>query len=368
MNAAPIGRDEVLARFGEHDLRALTLELAHGGTLVVSERGGRLLPFFADQRSALWLSPALADAERFAAFLDRDDWNLGGERIWIAPEIQFTVRDRRDFWGSYALPKAMDPGTWTLESLGERGCALRQELELRAHNLATGVKRLAVERRVRAVPDPLERARSDLGDLSEVAFHGFEHDVVLRDLGPTEIGAQAWNLIQLEPGGVVVLPTVAPAQQRDYFEPVGERQRLGPDCVELSITGEHRYKVGYRARHHLGRLAYARRLDSRAACLIVRSFFNNPSSRYLEEPADRPGEHGDSVHVYNDDGNAGGFGEIECYGQALGGRSGRTSSADTTVLWIYAGPVGAIADVARALLGEVAARRVATRLGASSRG
>ena len=364
MSAPSVGHDELLARLGEHEVPTVTLELAHGGALVISQRGGRLLPFLADGSSVLWLSPALSDAEQFAAFNRRDDWNLGGERLWIAPEIQFTIRDRRDFWGSYALPPAMDPGGWGLEALGERGCALRQELELEAFNLASGVKRLAVERRIRAVPDPLQGERGGGSAFDEVAYHGYEHDVMLRDLAPNDIGAQAWNLIQLEPGGVVLLPTILPAQQRDYFEPVGAQQRLEPDLVELLITGRHRYKVGYRATNHLGRIAYARLLEPSRACLIVRSFFNDPSSRYLEEPADRPGEHGDSIHVYNDDGNSGGFGEIECYGRALGAPGGRTTSADTTVLWIYAGPLAAIVEVARQLLGEVAARRVQARLAA----
>ena len=364
MNAAgPIRIDDVEARFEEQGLASTRLELQGGNRLLVSERGGRLLPFTAGGESLLWLSPALRERERFDAFVRRGDWNLGGERIWIGPEIQFTIRDRRDFWGSYALSGAMDPGSWSLASQDGDGCTLAQELELDAYNLASGTKRLALERQVRSTPDPLRLGANAADALAGVSYLGYEHDVLVRDLEPNAIGAQAWNLIQLEPGGSVVMPTIGRARHRDYMEPVGTRQRVEADHVVLSITGEHRYKVGYAAVHHLGRLAYVRALDASRACLIVRSFFNNPSSHYLEEVPERPGENGDSVHVYNDDGNAGGFGEIECYGQALGGRGGRTSSRDTAVFWAYLGPSAAITTVARLLLGAAPSASVARCLG-----
>ena len=354
----PIRIDEVEARLREQGLAYAELDLQGGGRLLVCERGGRLMPFTADGESVLWLSPALRDRDRFDAFVRRDDWNLGGERIWIGPEIQFTIRDRRDFWGSYALSGAMDPGSWELARHDGMGCTLSQRLELDAHNLATGTKRLAVERQVRIAADPLRLADA-AGALAGVSYHGYEHDVVVRDLEPNAIGAQAWNLIQLEPGGSVVMPTIGRALHRDYMEPVGARQRVEAEHVVLSITGEHRFKVGYAALQHLGRLAYVRALDASRACLVVRSFFNNPSSHYLEEPPDRAGVNGDSVHVYNDDGNAGGFGEIECYGQALGSPGGREASCDTAVLWVYLGSFAAITTVARLLLGGASSASVA---------
>ena len=359
-----IGIDDVTNRLSEHGLAYLELDLPSGGRLLVSQRGGRLMPFLPSGESVLWLSPALGDSEAFAAFLRRDDWNLGGERLWIAPEIQFTIRDRRDFWGSYALSPAMDPGDWTLEAAdGGRACVLRQEAELPAYNLASGRKRLAVERHVRPALDPLRARGAVAGTVEGVTFHGYENDIVLRELEPNDIGAQAWSLIQLNPGGWVHLPTLSSVTPREYFEPVRAEHRWSvPDALELSITGAHRYKVGVDARQHLGRVAYLRPLDATRACLIVRSFFNNPSSDYLEEPADRPGVSGDSIHVYNDDGNAGGFGEIECYGQALGGEGRRTTAADTTALWIYHGHPAAITEVAQRLLGERVAQRAAARL------
>ena len=85
-----------------------------------------------------------------------------------------------------------------------------------------------------------------------------------------------------------------------------------------------------RSTHLTGRVGFFKRLPGGRAELVVRNFFNDPSSEYLEEPAAKPGCRGLSVHVYNDGGVFGGFGELECNGRTIGGaagRKGRTISA-----------------------------------------
>ena len=56
-------------------------------------------------------------------------------------------------------------------------------------------------------------------------------------------------------------------------------------------------------------------------------------------------------HVYNDDGGLGRFGELECNGQTIGGSTGRSSSTDQMLLWIYVGDMTAIKEIALHLLG-----------------
>ena len=72
------------------------------------------------------------------------DWNIGGDRIWIAPEIQYNCHDRTDFWGTLDLPQQMDPGDYTLEQLGGDAWRVAQEVSLEAYNLNTGSKILHV--------------------------------------------------------------------------------------------------------------------------------------------------------------------------------------------------------------------------------
>lgn len=347
-------RAALAARLAGNGLRYGVLELHGGASALVLERGGRVLGPFLDAQAGplFWLSPAVSDAAAFARFLAAGEWNAGGDRIWIAPEIQYSVADRRDFWGTIALPPQMDPGTWTLDQPEAGVWRLRQSLTLAAHNLATGEKTLTVDRLLRAVPDPLAATRDHGALLDGVAYAGYEQEVTLCEAQRDAILSQTWNVVQLPPGGRVLVPTAPDAEVTDYMEPVDkEHLARGPRWLSFRITGQSRYKAGVRAAHHFGRLAYLHPGENGRAWLAVRSFFNNPSRPYAEEPPDRPGARGDSIHVYNDGGAFGGFGEMECHGQTIGGATGVSASTDTLSLWVYAGPPERIAAVARALLG-----------------
>ena len=138
----------------------------------------------------------------------------------------------------------------------------------------------------------------------------------------------------------------------DFYEPIDEKlQTLFPDHIRLRITGDRQYKVGYAAAHVLGRMGYYNQLGDDLAYLVVRNFFNNPSLTYAEEPADAPGTRGHSIHVYNDDGNLGGFGEMECNAQTIGGETGRSTSNDQLVLWLYVGVPDRLKEIGLHLLG-----------------
>jgi hypothetical protein len=101
--------------------------------------------------------------------------------------------------------------------------------------------------------------------------------------------------------------------------------------------------------HHFIRY-YHFRSDGQAY-LLVRHFFNNPSAPYLEEPPQLPGVKGKSLHVYNDGGQFGGFGELEVNGQAIGGATGRSESTDQFVMWLFVGESKYLQEIARHLLG-----------------
>jgi hypothetical protein len=345
---------QLIERLQEQDLAYAELELGGDARLVITERGGRLFgPFLSpEEPGLLWTNSAFEDPQAFEAFLAAEEWNLGGERIWIAPEIQYTIRDRKDFWGSYALPREMDPGSYRLSRGDDGRRRLYQDLCLRAYNPARGEKRLHLERSIRAVPDPLRELPDYAALVEGVTYTGYEQAVSIFESHTDAIVSESWNLLQLNPGGVLLIPASPHVSPTDYFEPIDEaHQTIGEGHVRLRITGERRYKVGYKAAHLFGRLGYLNRLADGRAYLLVRAFFNNPSASYAEEPPHRPGCCGHSVHVYNDGGEFGGFGELECNGQAIGGGTGRSSSTDLFLLWAYVGTPGRIAAVTRHLLG-----------------
>ena len=330
------------------------LDLAEGYRLVIVERGGHALgPFDANGRSVLWLNPtAWESAHSMSRFVGDGQWNIGGERLWLAPEIRFTIRDRADIWGTYVLPSDMDPGRYQLEAAGKTA-SLTAEAALRYYNPADGDLHVRIERHYRASPNPL-RHLQQFAELSDgVVYTGFTHNATLTLLTGSDESAlvESWTLTQLVPDGTVVVPCAAGVEYEDYYEPIdGEHLRVTPQAALLALTGRRRYKVGLRSTHLTGRVGFFKRLPGGRAELVVRNFFNDPSSEYVEEPAAKPGCRGLSVHVYNDGGVFGGFGELECNGRTIGGAAGR-KGADDFGFWFFTGEEEGILAIAGVLLG-----------------
>ena len=333
------------------------LTLQNDVRLIISQRGARILgPFLSpDAESIFWLNQAFAQPDSFNTFLNSDDWgkwNLGGERIWIAPEVQYLVRDRADFWGTVRVPEQMDPGHYRLEQPEPSQCRLAQDLTLEAFNLAGGQKTLHVDTLIKQAEDPLRHLGNYHTLIDGLIFAGYEQAISLSEEKPDDIVSEIWNLVSLNPGGRLLIPASSHVEYIDYYEPIDDNyQSIHLNHLSLRITGDRQYKVGYKAAHIFGRLAYFNRLADDRAYLIVRNFFNNPASPYAEEPAHLPGRRGYSVHVYNDNGDMGGFGEMECNGQTIGGDTGRSATTDQFVLWLYVGAVDKIKQLVPHLLG-----------------
>jgi hypothetical protein len=325
------------------------LPLHDGMRALFTQRGARMLGLFPDGDGAnlLWTNAALTDVDAFRAFVSAGEWNLGGERCWIAPEIQFNVADRNDFWGTISVPPQMDPGHYRM-SIGDEAVRFEAEMMLMAHNLATGDKRLRVARVIRPAANPLPEADG-------VQFAGLAHTAALTELDDAPIVSEIWNLVQLPAGGTLVIPVIgAPRPTRYFGNPAPDTQTVVDGALQIALTGAQQYKVGYPAVSMTGRMGYWRMLADGRASLLVRSFFNDPANLYAEEPPDEPGRGGHSVHIYNDGGEfsaAERFGEMEASGHTLGSKTGLSSSVDTFHLWAYIGAAEALRPIARALSG-----------------
>ncbi|NOZ73147.1 MAG: hypothetical protein GXP38_14785 [Chloroflexi bacterium] len=345
---------QIIQRFQENELRYAVMPLQDDTFIIISERGGRVFgPFLSpDTESMFWVNEAFADAERFRDFLASGDWNMGGERVWIAPETQYLVRDRADFWGTIHIPEQMDPGVQFLSKVGEDCWKISQNMLLEAYNFAAGQKQLRLDKWFRMVEDPL-RNLAVYPELSQdVRFAGYQQTVHLSETRHDEIVSESWNLIQVRPGGQILIPTTSQPEYSNYFAPVDSHHlTFEPWGMRLQISGRKQYKVGVQAAQTFGRLAYFHQWRKEEAYLIVRNFFNNPSALYAEEPAAHPHNRGRSIHVYNDDGALGGFGEFEVNGQTIGGKSGRSETSDQFILWFYLGTPRQIKKIASFLLG-----------------
>jgi hypothetical protein len=344
---------QVIDRLRENGLRYAVLPLQNNIQIVISERSGRVLGPFLDEgsESIFWTRGAFGSPDDFAAFIDAGGADLGGERLWIAPEIQYHVQDRTNFRGTYQLPPEVDPGHYNLSQSGPQQWSLKQAITLQAYNIAAGPKHLQIERHFVPAPDPL-RSLSRYAELVDgVRFAGYEQTVTLAETQADNITSQSWILMQVNPGGELLIPFTAGVEVTDYYEPVDTLQTIRDRHVRLKITGQRRYKTGYKAASLTGRLGYTNRLSDGRAYLLVRNFFNNPSTLYNEEPADRPGFFGDSVHIYNDSGALGGFGELECAGQTIGGLSGKLRTTDAFLTWVYVGAPERLSAISEILLG-----------------
>ena len=344
---------QIVARLEENDLAYGVLPLQNGVSAIVSQRGGRVFgPFLSqDGGSVFWTNPVFAQPDTFQEFLQSGSWNLGGDRIWIAPEIQYSVQDRNDYWGSIVWPEQVDPGTYALEQPQPGQWRLSQNLTLQAFNLASGQKELELDRLIRPAQDPLRNLSAYQDLVDGVLFAGYEQVVSLSERKADDIVSEAWNLVQLNPGGLLLIPASPLLEFTDYYAPIADLHAIHSDHVRLQITGNHQYKVGYKAAHTFGRMGYFNHLDDGRAYLLVRNYFNNPSAYYAEEPDHSPGRRGHSIHVYNDGGDFGGFGEMECNLQTIGGSTGRSASTDQLLLWLYVGTEEQVKRIALHLLG-----------------
>lgn len=330
------------------------IALADDATLIVTQRGARVIGIFpsAASENLLWTNPAaFASPSNWQTFTGAGNWNLGGERIWIAPEIQYNVQDRADFWGTLRVPPTIDPAEYALVT-AENSAHLSAQMTLNAYNLAHGRQTLSIQRRIAPAMNPLP-------PMPDVHYCGYQQQVTLQvqDLSlPTEV----WNLVQVPAGGELIIPCGVNIEASDYFGSVPPDARAvhhdGVPHLRLQLDGKRQYKVGYQSRSVTGRMGYLRQTSEGHAALLVRAFFNNPSNPYAEEPPDAIGHGGHSIHVYNDGGEFGGdtsFGEMECTGTPLNVHNPlpNQTSHDTFVLWVYTGKTAAVHEVARRLLG-----------------
>jgi len=347
------------------DLAAVEARLAGAGVpferiavgssavVVVSSYGGRVYgPFFDGGRSENWLPDAFASQSAFAGLLDGGDWNVGGDRLWVGPEIAYMIPDRADYWGSYAMPASLDPGRHTLSRRGDEA-TLHRTVELESFTAPAGSARVELRLRIRPAAHPLRHLRGAETVSPDVDYGGYTTEVRLALESDAAHEAESWVLNQVRGGGVALVAGSPGLQVTDYYEPVGALLRPVVGGVAVGLTGADRFKIGFAAPHVTGRIGHLSRVDGDVdgdVVLFVRSSPVDASAEYSEEPDPSPGVRGDALHLYDDDGGLGGFAEIEARGTpVLGPRPEPVTDRFTS--WWFRGPVADVARIAQHLLG-----------------
>ncbi|MBB5755084.1 hypothetical protein [Prosthecomicrobium pneumaticum] len=279
-----------------------TLDLGSGATLLVSARGGRVFGPFAGDDDPLGWWP---EGEALRRTVLEGGWNLGGERIWLAPEALFNFTDPHRIVETYRVDPALDPARWRLE---RQGAALRLSLDARIA-LASGAATVGV--RIERTIAPLAALPADAG----VATAGYRQTVAVRQTAGPALPLVPWIIRQVAPGGVALLAASGPGVGMRIFGDPPETalaRRAGLRRVDLSGPGF--YKAAYH-RDAIGRgtIGYVR-AGGPSGDAVLYGPVQREASAYPEALPLDPAAVGQAASLFYDSGRFGAYGELELYG------------------------------------------------------
>lgn len=317
------------------------------GGLLITQRGARVLGVFLDgvADNLYWTNPAaVGDAGAAKAAVSSGEWNVGGDRVWLSPEIELHfLNPAQPHHTNYAVPADLDPGQYVADSIAKQGILFASEGG--ADNLVSGKPfQFTARRQITLCAPPV-----DPGGLSYV---GYELSSMLKVSRPDRPEAcyGLWQLLQIPPGGTIYIPTQGDPEPIDYFQTgvSGHVQRQS-GTIAFPVTGTEQHKLGLRPDHVRGLMGYYRRAGDQAT-LIVRQAAVFPGAIYADYPAHARERRDVALQFYNDGGDAGGFGELEYHSTAAVARNFYTVR-DVSRTWCFGGPADEIRDLARRLLG-----------------
>lgn len=322
-----------------------------GTTVLLLPYGGRVLGIYApgSEENFYWTHPALASQATAQAFYGSKDWhNSGGDRTWLAPEVDIFL-PKFPNTETYFQPRALDPGNYAVEE-SQAGVQLVNSLSLRLSRSGKEVA-LRIAKSVGPAPNPLRYEKNlNLQGLSYAGYTQFTtletRDASAKDV--PEVGL--WNLVQMPHGGELLIPTYSKAAPKIWFGHIAPEDLIAGDHLvryKMRARGEH--KLGVRAVATTGRVGYLYG-DGEHCTLIVRNFVVNPSGEYVDAPWKDTEDLGYSTQACNVNSALGSFSELEYHIPAIGGTTGRTRCDDAAQVWAFRGPADAVKTAARCLL------------------
>lgn len=321
-----------------------------GSRVLLLPHGGRVLGLFTGDTSEnfYWTNTALQSADAARRLFGGGSWqNSGGDRTWLAPEIDifFPQYPNLDM-STYRQPPALDPGQYVVDA--------RDGVQTLVNRLAVTLSRtgraieLEIAKWVGPADNPL-RHEPLWARCAGVAYAGYTQHTRLARLDEGDDRVGLWNLIQMPHGGELIVPTYTQSAPKIYMGAIdADDLRVTPRAVRyrMRATGEH--KIGVRAIDLTGRAAY-RYGDGDRASLIVRNFQVNPSGEYVDVPWTEERHFGFALQACNVHSQWGEFSELEYHVPAIG--AGVRAILDTSQVWAWRGPAAAIDRIADLLIG-----------------
>jgi len=330
------------------------LQTSDGTRLLLLPYGARVLGLFApeDEDNFFWTNPLLERSETAQALFGSDGWhNTGGDRTWIAPELDTFYTDAT--FGRYWQPRELDMSDYALEATSG-GCRLSREMTLHLARPDRDVRlRLTKWFGPAANPTRDQRHLASVGSL--VQYAGYTQRTTLQSLSPEGSEPPAvgiWNLIQLPPGGEMLVPLFARSTPQKCFGDVPRESMILEDRllrVKINFQGSH--KIAMKASVLCGRAGYVYGGGAQWS-LVIRNFFVNPSGAYVDVQRPDLEDFGYAFQICRvDEPDFGSFCELEYHAPALGELPDRDRSEDVSQVWAFRGPRRALDMIAHALLG-----------------
>ena len=328
--------------------------LPDGSTVLVLPHGGRILGLFAPEsdENFFWTHPDLESAESARAFFASEAWhNSGGDRTWLAPEVDVFLPNYPSTDG-YWQPRQLDPGEYRLvEEAGQPRLINRLSLTLSRSGRTVD---LEMTKSVGPAPNPLRHETGFAeGDGVEYAGYTLHTTLELRSAdaeAADHVGL--WNLVQFPHGGDLLVPTHARTTPKVCFGNIADEDLIVGDRMlryRMRAAGEH--KIDIRAVAITGRIGYLHEAAGGRSALIVRNFFVNPSGDYIDVPWGDPDDPGYAAQACNVNIALGCFSELEYHVPAIGGNTARRRCDDASQIWAFRGPERQMRAVAAMLLG-----------------
>jgi hypothetical protein len=326
-----------------------------GTRVLVLPYGGRILGIFApkSEENFLWTNSVLNSVETARAYYASDDWqNSGGDRTWLAPELDFFFPkfpniDIAGYW----QPRSLDPGNYALTK-SAHGLKLTNRLNIEAFRSKKRVE-LEITKSVASAPNPLRYEGALRMDEVEYAGHTLLTSLKIVDANAEDAPLVGlWSLTQMPHQGELFVPTYSKTAPRIYFGLVDtppDELAMSDRLVRFKMRAAGEHKIGLRAAVTAGRIGYIYPVADKHA-LIVRNFSVNPSGEYADVPWTEPENRGYSTQACSVNSRWGMFSEMEYHVPAIGGETGLRHVEDSSQLWAYRGPREEIIKIARILL------------------
>ncbi|MBS1851609.1 MAG: hypothetical protein JST79_11890 [Acidobacteria bacterium] len=325
-----------------------------GSRLLIVPDGGRVLGLFSadSDQNFYWTNPAVF-AAKAGTVLNKEGWrNLGGDRTWLAPEIELSFPRSPDL-STYRVPPEIDPGNYEVVQSGSSLHVLcRAKVKLfRSHQSID----CEITKTWQGASNPL-RYEKVWDQMAGVQFAGYTQSTLLRlaepekDSGPIGV----WNLIQMPHTGTAFFPLHGASEPTVYFGTIPPDDLIVKNhMVGYRMSAEGIQKIGIRAAASTGRAGYLYR-DGALQVLLVRNVFLDPSAEYVDVPWDSSGQLGSRGYSFQacnlNHKEIGTFSELEYHAPAVGSGTGRWKHQDVSQVWAFRGPMESIREIGQTLI------------------